>query len=70
MKVGTPEESYGRFREEKKLCPLLFLSVLLSKVAARKKQGNSGEKFNVVGGGSTGYCEKKVRRNICLILSG
>jgi hypothetical protein len=34
-------------------------------------QGNSGEKFYILGGDSIGHCEKKmVCRNMCLILNG
>ena len=34
-------------------------------------QGNSGEKFNILGGDSIGHCEKKkVHMNTCLIPNG
>ena len=32
-------------------------------------QGDSGRKVNIFGGDSIGHCEKKVHRNVCLILS-
>jgi hypothetical protein len=32
--------------------------------------GDSGEKVKILGGDSTGHCEKKVHTNMCLILSG
>jgi hypothetical protein len=33
-------------------------------------QDDSQRKIDILGGGSTGYCEKKAHINVCLILNG
>jgi hypothetical protein len=33
-------------------------------------QGDSGRKFNILGGDIVGHCKKKVDTNVCLILNG
>jgi hypothetical protein len=33
-------------------------------------QSDSGGKVNILGGDNIGHCEKKVHRNMCLILTG
>ena len=33
-------------------------------------QGDSGGKVNILGNDSVGHCEKKVHKNMCLIVNG